>query len=444
MPGKDEPDGAACLPRQSGPAADRRVLFLQGPLSPFFRLAGERLAKAGCKVFRINLCPGDWLHWHGEGCVSFKGKASGFGAFCDAFMERHGITDLVCHADQRIYHKAAIQAAQARGVRVFVTELGLLRSGWMTLEREGLATLSRFPADPERIMSIAAQVGAVDFSPAYPKSTYLEIVPDVVYNLANVFLWFLYPHYQRHTIYPPVLEYIRGGWRMLWAKRRDRIVAREIGAVKASGLPYFVLPLQLEGDFQLRSHSPYESFAQVIEEVLTSFSKSAPREAKLLLKTHPLDAGFENWPATVQALAARHGVADRVHFLDGGRLDSLFSGAAGVVTLNSTAGLEALQAAVPVKALVPAHYAIDGLTHQGTLDTFWTELPRPDPALLQAYLTAAAGTIQIRGSIHNREGTEAAAGNLAKRLLEISVNEPGAFVEPPPRLAAARALGVPL
>lgn len=423
---------------------DRRFLFLQGPLSPFFRLAGERLSTAGCEVFRINLCAGDWLHWHGEGCVSFKGKPAAFGAFAADFMERNRITDLICHADQRIYHKAAIEAAQARGIRVFVTELGLLRSGWMTLEREGLATLSRFPADPGQIREIAEEVGEIDFTPVYPKSTYLEIVPDVVYNLTNEFLWFLYPYYQRHTIYPPVLEYIRGGWRMLRAGKRNRKVAREIEDLKAEGCPYFVLPLQLEGDFQLRAHSPFQSFADVIEAVLVSFAKAAPAKANLVLKTHPLDAGFENWPQTVEGLAARHGLSGRVLFLDGGRLDALFDRACGVVTLNSTAGLEAMQMGLPVKTLVPAHYAIPGLTYQGPLDAFWTDLKAPDMELLQAYLTALAGTVQIRGSIHSQQGTQAAADNLARRVLDLSVNEPGAFVEPPPRLDAARALGVPL
>ncbi|WP_209007545.1 capsule biosynthesis protein [Roseibium litorale] len=395
-------------------------------------------------MFRINLCLGDWLHWHGEGCVSYKGKPAQFGAFAADFMDSNQITDLICHADQRTYHKAAIEAAQARGIRVFVTELGLLRSGWMSLEREGLATLSRFPSDPGQIRAIADRVGEVDFTPAYPKSAYLEIVPDVLYNLANEFLWFLYPHYQRHTIYPPILEYIKGGWRMLRASRRNQAVARQIEHLKAEGCPYFVLPLQLEGDFQLRAHSPYKSFAEVIDTVFASFTKAAPRNSKLVLKTHPLDAGFENWPQTVEGLAAHHGLSGRVLFLDGGRLDSLFEQAAGLVTLNSTAGLEAIQAGVPVKTLVPAHYSVDGLTYQGALDAFWTEPGTPDEDLLAAYLKAIAGTIQIRGSIHCRQGTQVAADNLARRVLDLSVNEPGAFVEPPPRLDAARALGVPL
>ncbi len=79
------------------------------------------------------------------------------------------------------------------------------------------------------------------------------------------------------------------------------------------------------------------------------------------------------------------------------------------MTLNSTAGLEALQAGVPVKTLVPAHYDIAGLTHQGDLASFWNNPDQPDRDLLLAYVQALAASTQVRGSIHNSEGVAVAA-----------------------------------
>ncbi|MEP0456565.1 MAG: capsular biosynthesis protein [Roseibium sp.] len=413
-------------------------------MSPLYKKMGAELLAAGCRVKRINFCPGDWLHWHGARTRSFKGKTDAWPTHIAEFLEREGITDLVLHGDQRIYHKAAITEASKRGIRVFVTELGLLRSGWMTLEREGLATLSRFPNEAGAIRAISNRAGEIDFAPRFPKSVALEIAPDVVYNLANVFLKPLYPNYQRHTLYPPVLEYLRGAWRLSTERRRDRLVRQQIEALRASGSPYFIFPLQLEGDFQLRAHSPYKSFAEVIETVVTSFAKNAPRTSQLVIKTHPLDVGFENWPALVADLKSRHRLTERVVFLDGGRLGDLFDGASGLVTLNSTAGVEAMQAGVPVKSLMPAHYDIKGMTHQGDLSSFWSSPEGPDLELLSDYLRAIAATVQVRGSIHNRDGVEAAARNMAQRILDLSVNEPGAFSAFPPRLEKARALGVPL
>ncbi|KZM50191.1 capsular biosynthesis protein [Labrenzia sp. OB1] len=434
-------------PRKEEPGIDcsgRRVLFLQGPLSPLFRLTGNHLGKLGCQVFRINFCAGDWLHWHGAGCTSFKGAPQDWPDFIEAFLSTHEITDLVLHGDQRLYHRIAIEKALPLGIQIAVTELGALRPGWMTLERNGLSTLSRFPQEPDAVRTVAGKAGDVSLEPRFPSSFWLQTAPDVVYNLTNVFLKPLYPNYVRHTIYPPIEEYLRGAARLLREKKRNAKAERDLRALRNTGASYFVLPIQLEGDFQLRRHSPYESFSQVLDIVFRSFAETAPDGAHLVLKSHPLDVGFENWSEVSNALARQHGLSDRMHYLDGGGLSKPLEAAAGLVTLNSTAGLEALQAQVPVKPLVPAHYDIEGLTHQGDLAGFWNDPQRPDPSLLSAYIRALAATTQIRGSIHNREGVSVAARNIADRIAKRELNPLGAFVEPPPRLEKARKLGVPL
>ncbi|POF29190.1 capsule biosynthesis protein [Roseibium marinum] len=424
--------------------SERRILFLQGPLSPLFRMTGNHLRKFGCQVFRINFCAGDWMQWHGKECTSFKGSPRDWPDFIEDYLAVHGITDLVLHGDQRIYHRIAVEKALPLDIQIAVTELGALRPGWMTLERDGLSTLSRFPADPDAVRAVADRAGDVDLEPRFPSSFWLQTAPDVAYNLTNVFLKLLYPNYVRHTIYPPIEEYLRGASRLLREKRRTAEADRKIEALRQTGCSYFVLPIQLEGDFQLRRHSPYQSFSQVLEIVFRSFSESAPEDAHLVLKSHPLDVGFEDWSGVSNALALKYGLSARMHYFDGGGLSKPLEAAAGVVTLNSTAGLEALQAQVPVKTLVPAHYDMEGLTHQGDLSGFWNDPHRPDPLLLNAYIRALAATTQIRGSIHNREGVFVAAWNIADRIAKRELNPLGAFVEPPPRLEKARKLGVPL
>lgn len=434
MPGVSNPDGDG----------RRRILFLQGPLSPLYRLIGENMRGTGHDVQRINFCAGDWLHWHGEGCTSFRGRPREWNACIDRILKEQAITDLVLHGDQRHYHRIAIECAKPLGIQIAVTEMGMLRPGWMTLEKNGLSTLSHFPANPARIKQIAEDVGTIDFSPKFPGSFTLQTVPDVIYNLTNVILQPLYPHYQRHTIYHPVPEYLRGAFRLLLEKQRAQKASEVLDRLAEEDAPFFLLPLQLEGDFQLRAHSPYNSFSEVIDLVAASFSKAAPDRAHLVLKSHPLDVGYENWGKVISNAASLHGVEGRVHFLDGGNLGAMFAQASGVVTLNSTAGLEALQAGIPVKTLVPALYDIQGLTDERPLDEFWAAPQKPDPALMVAFVTAIAGTIQVRGSIHNREGVAVAARNIAERVLSRRLNEPDAYVTPPPRLARARALGVPL
>ncbi|CTQ53977.1 Capsule polysaccharide biosynthesis protein [Roseibium album] len=429
---------------QASSSPNRRILFLQGPLSPFYRLAGKHLEGRGLDVFRINFCAGDWLHWHGHECTSFKGKVCEWPDFIEDFLQTNEITDLVLHGDQRIYHRIAIEKARRHHVQIAVTELGALRPGWMTLEKNGLSTLSHFPCEPENVREVANGVGDVDLTPRFPSSFWLQTCPDVVYNLTNVFLKPLFPNYERHTIYPPIEEYIRGAVRLLTEKKRKIPAEKLIRNLQEENRSYFLLPLQLEGDFQLRRHSPYESFSDVLDKVFCSFAKEAPMDAHLVLKSHPLDVGFEDWRSVSNSLANKYGLNERVHFLDGGGLAKPFETTAGLITLNSTAGLEALQVGVAVKTLVPAHFDIAGLTHQGDLASFWNQPVKPNPEMLRDYIRALAATTQIRGSIHNKDGVKVAALNLADRIESRQLNPFGAFVDPPPRLEAARKLGVPL
>ncbi len=69
-----------------------------------------------------------------------------------------------------------------------------------------------------------------------------------------------------------------------------------------------------------------------------------------------------------------------VTFLEGGVSDRLLARAAGVVTVNSTVGLAALRAGVPVKPLGDAVYDVPGLTHSGDIARFSGERrSRPNP-----------------------------------------------------------------
>src|SRR5690606_41663120 len=85
-------------------------------------------------------------------------------------------------------------------------------------------------------------------------------------------------------------------------------------------------------------------------------------------------------------IARAAGGEDRVIFIEGGSLPRLSRDAKGMVTVNSTSGMVALEQQRPVAALGRAIYDIEGLTHQGPLDEFWEQPRRPDPELLKHFL----------------------------------------------------------
>ncbi|WP_417769741.1 capsule biosynthesis protein [Stappia sp.] len=438
MPGADDRQGQPG--NGEGDAGGRRhFLFLQGPLSPLYRHVGARLREAGHRVSRINFCAGDWLHWHGTGTECWRGPLAGWPDAVARRIADEAVTDLVLHGDTRPCHRPAVLAAEAAGIAVHVTELGLLRPGFMTLERGGLATLSRFPDDPARIRDIAGAAGEPDLSPRFPGSFALEAWQDLSYHLPNVAAAPLFPNYMRHTPLHPLQDYALWLKRLAGAWMRRRIAARRQADVLADPRPFFVLPLQIEGDYQIVAHSPFASMREALALVVRDFLDNAPKDARLIVKAHPLDNGLVDWAGELGPL----GGGDRVVFLDGGSLDALWPRASGLVTVNSTAGLDGLRKGVSVKTLVPALYDIDGMTHQGNLAGFWSAPARPDAALVGDFVRALAATTQLRGSIHNREGLKVAVETISARLLE---EDPSASrgLEEPPRLARARALGVRL
>ena len=90
--------------------------------------------------------------------------------------------------------------------------------------------------------------------------------------------------------------------------------------------------------------------------------------------------------------------------------------AAGMVTVNSGAGLEAALAGTPVKPLGRAVWDMEGVTHQGDLEGFWQAPRPPDPDLAEDLRTALDWAAHVPGGF---DGPAAALGAeaLADRIL---------------------------
>jgi len=115
-------------------------------------------------------------------------------------------------------------------------------------------------------------------------------------------------------------------------------------------------------------------------------------------------------------MARAAGVKGRVHFLDGPPLMPLVQRAAGVITVNSTAAMPALEVGRPVLALGEAVYRVPGITHESGLDRFWTAPEPPDPALLQAFLRAIGHHVHVVGGYYDAEAMRHAIQGAADRL----------------------------
>ncbi len=432
--------------RCPGPALrlveNRCFLFLQGPPSPFARELGAQLAAMGASVRRINFSIGDWFWWHDARAASYRGHLSDWERYLEDLVRREGVSDIVYFADRVPYHRAAQRVADRLGIRAISFEYGYLRPDWITVEPGGQSAWSRFPADIARVRELAADLPAPGLARQYHTGTFAESAGDAGYYLANYLLWFLYPRFQRDRIYPPLAEYLSYPLRFLRARLGRAKAHRLIEELTAGSTRYFVVPLQMQNDYQIRANSPWTDQRDFLDRVISSFAGHAPDGTKLVVKVHPMDNGLENWRGYIGGAARRHGVAGRVQYLDGGDLHLLTGHAAGMVIVNSTCGIAALQAGCPLKVLGIATFDMAGLTHQGALDDFWTDPGGVDPGNAAALMSLMAHRAHVRGDFYAPEGRHAAVRAMADRLMAAEWER--TFEANPPRLEKGRRLGISL
>lgn len=135
----------------------RRILFLQGPPSTFWRQLCDHFEAAGAATYRINLSMGDWAYWRKPGADNYRGRFSKWASFLRQYLTDRRITDILYYADRLPYHAVAREIGRSLGIRTYAVEFGYLRPDWITLEQGGMGALSHFPNEPDAIRQIAGK-----------------------------------------------------------------------------------------------------------------------------------------------------------------------------------------------------------------------------------------------------------------------------------------------
>ncbi len=396
------------------PIPHRNFLFLQGPPGEFFWQLGERLRFLECGIFRINLNGGDKADWPGE-ATNYRGSRRRWTLFIDRYLSDHAITDVVLFGDCRPLHMAAHRMAQLRKIDVHVFEEGYIRPDWLTLEQSGVNGNSSLSRDPNWYLEVAKTLPPLPDRPSITAS-FRRRARDAYRYYSRVVLGRpLYPFFHSHRQGSVIVEGL--GWLRKFARERSDQAHAEKVIARLPEAPYFLFPLQLSNDYQIREHSPFEDMAEAVEYVLYSFARRAPEHMRLIIKEHPLDASFINWRNHIETLARRAGIADRVMVVAGGDLTALTQESCGMVTVNSTSATLALAAGVPTIALGNAIYNIPNLTNQGKLDDFWTRAQTPDPDLFDAFRRVLYDRCLIYGGLASESATQTLVESAVERLV---------------------------
>lgn len=396
----------------------RSFLLLQGVASPFFSELEKALNTAGAKALKINFSGGDLLSGRFFSTalkhLNFRKKLKDLPDFYKTVFAEHQITDIILFGDTRPVHIPAIQLAKENNIHIHVYEEGYARPCWITLENGGVNAHSSLPKNPDWYLKNTNKTTKV----ANPSGYNLAVRGwhDIRYHIAKSLLKPFFPHFRTHR--PD--HFIREYWGFirripslkLYYNKKSR---KSINTLLASHKPFYLLPLQLNADSQIRLHSSVDSVTEVIQKTIQSFAKHADKKAVLVIKNHPLDPWFIDYPAEIRKAAKENALDEsRILYLEAGDLDALLKKARGTVLVNSTVGTSSLALGCPVIALGNAIYNMPGLTFQGTLDDFWEKASPPDKALFKAFHSVVIEKTQINGGFYNQKAINmAVAGSLS-------------------------------
>ena len=174
--------------------------------------------------------------------------------------------------------------------------------------------------------------------------------------------------------------------------------------IRRGGFPYHLALLQLEHDSSFQQHSPFSTMTEFLSEIIKGFASGAPRHHHLVVKDHPLEDGRTSVRREVHRLAKSHGIANRVHFVRGGKLARLLNEARSAVTVNSTAGQQVLWRGIPLKVFGRAVYAKPELVSDQPLCDFFAAANRPDSNAYKDYRRFLLETSQVPGGFYSTRG----------------------------------------
>lgn len=395
----------------------RHFLFLQGPHGPFFATMARQVQAAGHCTSRIGFNAGDAMFRRRFGVFTrYCGSSADWPAWLAQYCETHRVTDVILYGTTRPVHAEALKLAKGKGIKTHIFEEGYLRPWWVTYERSGSNATSRLMATSLEEMreALAGHTAPPSPAPARWGDTRQHVFWGAVYHgvvLAGSLRRAPFPTHREPGVSAEVAIALR---HLILSPYAALARARATARIARSGAPYHLVLLQLAHDANYRAASPYATTEDYLADVISSFADGALGHHHLVFKAHPLEDGRQPLRRLIHRLAAKHGVAHRVHFLSGAKLAPLLDGAHSAVTVNSTAAHQALWRGLPMKTLGLAPHAKPGLSSNAELKDFFRAPTPPDRDAYMTFRTFLLATCQIPGGFY--------AAKARQRLLKWAVD----------------------
>lgn len=384
------------------------ILLLQGPVGDFFQRLAGWLTANGKTVHKFNFNAGDDYFYPPTqaNTVAFNDSYDAFPEFLQKYIAQHHIQAVVCFGDTRPYHLLAKRIANENQASFWAFEEGYFRPYYITLEKDGVNAFSPLPRRANFFLEQFPKLARQEYKAPTPvRGGFTPMAKNAVRYYIELFRNpNKYPNYIHHRASNA------GHYLKLWSisilKRlnyyiEDIQIAKRVEAGKYG--KFFIVPLQVFNDSQVRIHCDFSSVRSFLLHVLASFAAHAPADTNLIIKHHPMDRGFIDYSRDIKRFIKKHPkLKGRITYVHDVPLPVFLRHGLGMVTINSTSGLSGLIHNMPVKVLGRAHYDIPGITDQNTLAEFWNHPMPPDSDLFHAYRMYHLNVTQINGNFYSQ------------------------------------------
>lgn len=396
------------------------IILLQGPVGGFFGSFARYIrATYGIPVLKVQFNLGDVVCDRCDWSIRYKGDMSTLQMWYEQLFQAHRPRAVVVFGDERPVHRQARKACEAMGIPFFSFEEGYFRPNYVTFEHHG--------NNANSLLADAVVPAVIPFRTVLrPKVFGANIRMASLRSIAYfASMWGgrpLFRRYEHHRSRSVGTEITRWVWCFVQNHMHRRGEIRQsVAFAEANKGNYYVLALQVFDDLQLVRHGRGWTAEAMIRETLSSFARSAPAGTKLLIKQHPLDTGHRNYAKLIDEIAGRLGIAHRIVYLRYANLQMLLYYARGLVTVNSTVGISALEVGCPVITMGDSLYARDGLAVDGAdiaiLDAFWGKARPVDRALFIRFKANLLARTQINGDFYIARAWRGVFQNALARIL---------------------------
>ena len=384
------------------------ILLLQGPVGDFFQRLAGWLTANGKTVHKFNFNAGDDYFYPPTqaNTVAFNDSYDAFPEFLQKYIAQHHIQAVVCFGDTRPYHLLAKRIANENQASFWAFEEGYFRPYYITLEKDGVNAFSPLPRRADFFLEQFPKLAQQEYKAPTPvRGGFTPMAKNAVRYYIELFRNpNKYPNYIHHRA-SNAGHYLKL-WSLSILKRlnyyiEDIQIAKRVEAGKYG--KFFIVPLQVFNDSQVRIHCDFSSVRSFLLHVLASFAAHAPADTNLIIKHHPMDRGFIDYSRDIKRFIKKHPkLKGRITYVHDVPLPVFLRHGLGMITINSTSGLSGLIHNMPVKVLGRAHYDIPGITDQNTLAEFWNHPTPPDSDLFHAYRMYHLNVTQINGNFYSQ------------------------------------------